>query len=318
MQQRRGADVQRSTKPIESHAPAAGVAFVAPAQAKASKALRTDATAVECYAAAIEAERQARLSEATTLYRRAFRLDPDVERSFHALALVQDKNESEAKPEDDALAFEFARTVQVAADYEEKAGKRVLTSDLRERLLRSIEANPYCRVEKIKDGAEEVEPMPADDQLAYHAVEAEGDAKVPLNRLPVEVIANILAHLALPANAQYFPRIEMLEARFGRLCRRARLDSLEQPLWRRVCQRVYRHPQVASPSTFDSLASRYAFDYRRMWIEHARVRTDGCYIGVQRYTRRGTAEGAWVNPSFAVTYFRFLRRASFSHFLGRS
>jgi len=44
-----------------------------------------------------------------------------------------------------------------------------------------------------------------------------------------------------------------------------------------------------------------------MWIDQPRVRSDGCFIAVQVYTRRGASETAWVSPSHTVTYFRYLR-----------
>jgi F-box protein 9 len=252
------------------------------------------------YGAAVEAERQGRLGEATRLYRLAFRADDNIERKFHALTLVDDSKEvADRRPEAD-LSFAFARTVQVAADYD--GTRTTSTSQLTDKLLGSIAEIPFCR--QNGPGGEEV---PAEPQLAYHAQDA--GRPCHFDRLPVEVVLAVLRHLTLPVREAFFPRIAALETGFARLSRRGRLDSLEQTLWRSICERVYRCPQVPSELSFAALGRKYDLDYRRMWLEQARLRTDGCFIAVQRYIRRGSAETAFVDPSWVVTFHRFLRCA---------
>jgi F-box protein 9 len=109
----------------------------------------------------------------------------------------------------------------------------------------------------------------------------------------------------------------------------ARLLTLSSPdLYRTACRLVYRPPfQLAptdatedglsddpdDPSICDALCLRsYSGDWRRFWLEHPRLRTDGCFISVVSYVRRGEGDNAWIAPSHIVTYFRFVSGQSLS------
>ena len=81
---------------------------------------------------------------------------------------------------------------------------------------------------------------------------------------------------------------------------------------RGLVEMTYRPPQVPADLPPDEIVENYMFDYRRMFIEHPRVRLDGVYIAVCHYvcvisqntsisaplharSREGSSENAWVN-----------------------
>ena len=92
-------------------------------------------------------------------------------------------------------------------------------------------------------------------------------------------------------------------------------------LCRPVVETIYQPPQVPDDQELDALVLKYMMDYRRVYIEHPRVRYDGVYIAVCHYmyerhlasssiltelvvsTRRnGIGENVWVNVRIRFIY----------------
>ena len=46
---------------------------------------------------------------------------------------------------------------------------------------------------------------------------------------------------------------------------------------------IYRPPQIPDDEELDAIVTKYMTDYRRVYIEHPRVRFDGVYIAVCHY-----------------------------------
>lgn len=133
-----------------------------------------------------------------------------------------------------------------------------------------------------------------------------GDAiPPPLSMLPDEVLVLVLCRLDSAG-------IE----RFAAVCRKARVVSLDSAIWRCVsssssgvfifCLKsinilllfppfpsrglirelvntTYRPPQVPDVESMVPVVERYLADYRRVYVEHPRVRLDGVYISVCHY-----------------------------------
>ena len=55
------------------------------------------------------------------------------------------------------------------------------------------------------------------------------------------------------------------------------------PFVRPLAHRTYVPPQVTDDFMLDDVASSYSFDYRRLYVEHPRLRLDGVYIAVCHY-----------------------------------
>jgi len=121
-----------------------------------------------------------------------------------------------------------------------------------------------------------------------------------LNILPDEMIVNILKYL--DSNS--------LE-RFGSVNRKARVVSLDTSIWRKLVNETYKPPQIPllpdGESSLEYLSQQYLNDYRRLYIEHPRIRMDGVYIAVCHYIRPGLSENSWVNVTHLITYHRYLR-----------
>ncbi|GAA6023572.1 hypothetical protein JCM10207_005718 [Rhodosporidiobolus poonsookiae] len=100
--------------------------------------------------------------------------------------------------------------------------------------------------------------------------------------------------------------VEALE-RFARVCRAARVVSLDSGLWRALCLRTYVPPQqISREEDAAQLVRQHGNDWRRFFIEHPRIRLDGCYISVVTYLRRGETQSAYA-PTHLITFYRYLR-----------
>lgn len=50
-----------------------------------------------------------------------------------------------------------------------------------------------------------------------------------------------------------------------------------------MVQEIYKPPQISDEDELEALVVKYMTDYRRVYIEHPRVRYDGIYIAVCHY-----------------------------------
>lgn len=167
-------------------------------------------------------------------YRKAFRMDPDVDRAYHhALQAPSGSSSSRAVEPPPTVApgeFKFERTIQMHADYDDKDHHRSVedvveatereegaaateglthpssTDFLRQSLLKSIGENPYVRPTPTLDPAttavEEQAPPPpklspeeAEAQLTF--IPEDPEQPLYLSILPREVLLLILRALAL-------------------------------------------------------------------------------------------------------------------------
>lgn len=237
--------------------------------------------------------------EATSAYRRAFKLNQHIDRDYHRATMAAAKEADgaiEPAPHSvDDLEFAFSRTLQVGPDYTASSSSSAKThpsstSRLVDSLVASFGRHPFVREAEIaEDGAERegrpvVDPPPDSSEtlrdLTYIAKDE--SLGVALNRLPAEIMIVILRHLVLPEATDSYPRIDPLEARFALVSRKARIATLDQAIWRAACERVYRPPYALpeGDSAAELVRRSHALDWRRMWIEQPRLRSDGCFIAV--------------------------------------
>jgi len=218
----------------------------------------------------------------------------------------------------DPLAFNFSRTLQLGPDYNSidiqstsDEDHPSSTSKYLKSLLRSFQAHPF-------ESDNPVQMQVLEASASKHPFIPENVNKaVLLARLPDEVLSVILTQLMLPSRVGAFPKLGLVEA-FAISSRKARLLTLaDAGLYKRACRLVYQPPyQIPPPDSeeernegeCDRLCEQFhGNDWRRFWLEQPRIRTDGCFISVVSYLRRGETENAWVSPSHLVTYYRFLR-----------
>ncbi|GAA5939232.1 hypothetical protein JCM1841_002928 [Sporobolomyces salmonicolor] len=100
--------------------------------------------------------------------------------------------------------------------------------------------------------------------------------------------------------------VEALE-RFARVCRAARVLTLDFALWRDLCSRTYVPPQqIKREESAQELVKLHGNDWRRFYIEHPRIRLDGVYISVVTYLRRGEVQSVYA-PTHLITFYRYIR-----------
>jgi len=119
---------------------------------------------------------------------------------------------------------------------------------------------------------------------------------VPLRKLPDELLVMILGKLDA-----------MSIERFATVNRKARIVALESSIWKDLVSATYKPPQVPDVESMVSVVESYLSDFRRVYVEHPRVRVDGVYIATCHYVRPGLHENSWVNISHLITYQRYLR-----------
>ncbi|KAI0924683.1 hypothetical protein AcW2_005494 [Taiwanofungus camphoratus] len=246
---------------------------------------RTLSRAVEVYRRAVECEQQSNLDEALQLYRTAFRMDSNVDRAYHRVELQ--------------MQYATAHTPNGSESQKPRHHKTTSVSSA-------------GVVDEITRGVKELEVARPDMPIAQTGnttvtgtlasllaswprelvFEPEDEKEAtPLKRLPDELLVLILRSLD-PAALE----------RFAIVNRKARVAYI-----RDLVQATYKPPQIREDNDIDSLLHGYMTDYRRLYIEHPRVRLDGVYIAVCHYIRRGLSENAWVNVNHLITYHRYLR-----------
>ncbi|KAF8575209.1 hypothetical protein K439DRAFT_1420045 [Ramaria rubella] len=230
-------------------------------------------SALETYARAITEEQNGNHAEATRLYRNAFRLDSNVDKAYHREELTYQRlrnisTPSSLPPQVSNISLEDTKS--------QATSQVILTSTT---LISLLESWPQPLLFAPED-------------------EARG---APISRLPDEIICKILLCLAHNVDVSTIERFAIVN-------RRARVLSLDTSLWRRVVKNTIVPQQLSDPTiTLPKLTERYRCDYRRLFIEHPRLRFDGVYISICHYVRNGLSENPWVTVSHLITYRRFLR-----------
>ncbi|WVQ99664.1 hypothetical protein IAU59_006803 [Kwoniella sp. CBS 9459] len=219
--------------------------------------------AVQMYAKAVESEQSGQLNDALLLYRRAFKLDDDVDRSYaRSIAKAQsssaNSNSTDAATRSSGQAaipptptsadiisptppsvepYSFARHIQLDPDYEKSHPSQVGPSSSSSN---SHLDHPRNAKDKIATSAF-IPPSPLTalldllptppQQLAF--VQADEVLPTPISKLPPELIEPILFHLDVTS-------IE----RFGSTCWRARYLTHTSLVWRRIAEKIYKPPAM--------------------------------------------------------------------------
>ncbi|KDR80711.1 hypothetical protein GALMADRAFT_91284 [Galerina marginata CBS 339.88] len=238
---------------------------------------QTPVSALNVYGRAIEHEQRSELDQALLLYRQAFRLDDNVDRAYRREEMLKTilKEQQEVmapKPLDEvdelATSFKEYATIQPTSA---KIGPHIVTGTL------------ASLVQGFLDTAPKFEPE-------------NENQPVLLNVLPEELLVVVLGKLD-PTSIE----------RFARVSKKARILSLDPGIWRKLVRRTYQPPQITDYEVIIPVIEGFRWDFRRVYIEHPRLRLDGVYIATCHYVRPGLSENSWVNTSHLITYHRYLR-----------
>ena len=89
------------------------------------------------------------------------------------------------------------------------------------------------------------------------------------------------------------------------VCRALREAAREASLWRAPCLRAWQASGLEANHA--QVSGVYGGDWRRMFLERPRVRTDGLYVSRNTYIHKGAAEWDVRNSVHLVCYYRYLR-----------
>ncbi|KAJ7504312.1 hypothetical protein B0H11DRAFT_511098 [Mycena galericulata] len=233
--------------------------------------------ALAVYTRAVQHEQSGELDEALALYRQAFRMEPNVDRAYHTQEML--------------ASISAAQTQTVSGDIgKESADVDQLSTTLQHAV--TIKSGEEHRGIVTGTIASLVESFPR--ELVFEPEDEE--QPIHLNILPEELIIIIIRKLDHTS-------IE----RFAAVSRKARVLTLDPGIWRELVVLSYKPPQVPSLESMVPVVTQYHSDFRRVYVEHPRVRLDGVYIAVCYYVRPGLSENHWVNISHLITYHRYLR-----------
>ncbi|KAI8348271.1 hypothetical protein BD560DRAFT_450351 [Blakeslea trispora] len=268
-----------SSKPTEKHKPGEEVIdnLIEQAESLTTTDNSEPVTAMDHYVIAVDNERQGKLGKALDSYRRAFKLDPDIDFVYKKhfqkdiLPKIQANKDEPQQPNEG-----FKHIVPLGKEYvAPSATRKDPLADLIEQFLN-------------------------EDDISY--IPRLDYKPVAIAKLPSEIILKILKILALHSVSSI--------PYFARVCKKFFLYTRDPSIWQYACVRVFREPTMTlSESRQKCMEYVQKFDghWMRMFIDRPRIRYDGLYISTCHYIRPGTSDTAWNKPIHLVTYYRYLR-----------
>ncbi|KAI7862933.1 hypothetical protein BDF14DRAFT_1848978 [Spinellus fusiger] len=229
---------------------------------------------MDYYTAATDCERQGQIGKALELYRRAFKLNPNIDfdykHSIHSSSSEQQRQDLTSHHE-----APFRHIVPIGNEYQTLSATR---KDPLEDLILQFQQ----------------EPTPYIPAVDYKPI--------LIAKLPGEVFQHILRHLLVQSLSSV--------ASVALVCKNFFLLTRSYSLWRFACEHAFQLPgmtyeQCKKEQTKQVLV--YGGHWMRMLIERPRIRYDGVYISIGHYIRPGTSENAWSQVIHVVTYYRYLR-----------
>ncbi|KAI8455639.1 hypothetical protein BY996DRAFT_4580607 [Phakopsora pachyrhizi] len=323
-----------------------------PLEAGPSNSKSVNQDPLTLYAHAVYYERTGLLDDALLCYRKALRLDPMIDKAYHLLkpneieAIERQFNLNYCIGNESWSEFRFSRTLESQENYypmtqletpNADANHPSSTAKLLKELLKSFINNPWKRNQQSRDDKDESEA----DLLNITSVELEDnnepeeDRKAtdqeslsmkfeisdlnlpcPISKIPPELLLLILANPSIDRSKLHLTT--NLVERFARVSRLGRILTLDQSLWRLICEKTYLTDLFINQTSETDLLPHIALienlcleyhgnDWRRMYIEQPRIRFEGCFIAVARYSRLGESANPWYTPTHFVTFFRYLR-----------
>ncbi|KAI8144020.1 hypothetical protein BJV82DRAFT_667861 [Fennellomyces sp. T-0311] len=234
-------------------------------------------SAMDHYIAAVDNERQGKLGQALASYRRAFKLDPDIDHAYknhyrnHIAPATQQSTSGKEQTQE-----EFRHVVPVGNEYVAPSATR---KDPLEDLIYEFtrELIPY---------------VPQVDYKPVHVA-----------RIPSEILLHVLRHLILRSVSSV--------ANFALVCKNFFLLTRAPSLWRFASEHAFKSPymnmEVSRQFQAEYVNRVYDGHWMRMFIERPRIRYDGVYISTCHYIRPGSNENTFNQPVHLVTYYRYLR-----------
>ncbi|KAJ9284980.1 hypothetical protein DTO027B5_8551 [Paecilomyces variotii] len=252
-------------------------------------------SALEHFEKAVEKEAEGSLGDSLSHYRKAYRLDSSVDKTYRK------KHFGHAwKPTQPAASQ--APVVPESSSVTQEDGNPLPTPEL-------IASFANLKIPQAEPLIENTPPPPC-----------------PISEVPSEVIVEILRHVALMDPA-LLPRLALV-------CKRLAYHvAHEQHIWKRLCQGPefgfesmhYSFACDVAGNPVHTLGTRYTpfprdrpveipkplSTWSQVFQTFPRIRFTGVYISTVNYTRPGAASAystvSWNTPIHIVTYYRYLR-----------
>ncbi|POW19774.1 hypothetical protein PSHT_04292, partial [Puccinia striiformis] len=270
----------------------------------------TEESALTIYARAVYYERTGLLDNALRDYRKALRLEPNVDRAYHHLKGEEIQSFENLFSTEPSFTFQTEHlptgsTLQEplpkpykSSTYPPASHDSHNTYKFLEYLLASFENNPWIRPSDLTEDDDQrssvsddrpddevvknlsaleiddhsEEEVPQTNELKFEPLNI--DLKSYIQIVPLELFnANIFS-----PNTYDRSRIHLLISTiesFARVCRLARIITLNQSLWRGICLSIYTHdlfvnhlplPPTSRLSIHDICRDRFDSDWRRLFI----------------------------------------------------
>ncbi|KAG6831095.1 hypothetical protein H0H92_012772 [Tricholoma furcatifolium] len=239
--------------------------------------------ALTVYRRAVQHEQKGNFDKAIELYRQAFRRDPHVDRVYHREEALASISAAQKDPLQQSAAREADNSVNEIT-HKMHASLSIKSRDSAN-AHHTLNARSQILVNLLQGFPDDISFKPENEE-----------EPMPLGGVPDELLVMFLTKLDTTS-------IE----RFAAVSRKARVIALESVIWRELVGATYKPPQVGSDQEITEVLERCLYDYRRVYIEHPRVRLDGVYIATCHYVRPGRSDNSWVNINHLITYHRYLR-----------
>ncbi|KAI8875575.1 hypothetical protein K501DRAFT_233488 [Backusella circina FSU 941] len=236
-------------------------------------------SAMDHYVNGVENEREGKLGKALNDYRRAFKLDPNIDYAYkkhyqeHILPSIQSKTQPLA-PE-----HHFKHVVPIGNEFV---------------------APPAADANREDPLRHLIDQFLGEDDLGYiPRLEYKTTA---IAKLPNEIMLHVVRYIALHSIST-IPFLALT-------CKKFFLYSRDPTVWQYACTSVFKEPYMTleDSKVFQAAyVKKYNGNWMRMFVDRPRIRFDGVYISTCHYIRPGTSETGWNQPVHLVTYYRYLR-----------
>jgi F-box protein 9 len=262
-------------------------------------------TALEHYEKAVEKEGQGSLGDSLSLYRRAFRMDSNVDKKYKSKhfppsSFVRsrpgDLNPSNASVTVPTTANHSLTALPstVADLMSEFSGLSIVG----EPAPTDLSPTPLCPISQIP------EEILSQILLSVAITDVASMSRIAL-------VCKRLAFLVLTEDSIWKRIVHGLEYGFPAMHYRYACTILGKPIETHVLDEPVNESPIAPQPSLATLPLTLTYPtYRHMFRVRPRIRFNGCYISTVNYTRPGavaTTNVTWNSPILIVTYYRYLR-----------
>ncbi|RCK58741.1 F-box protein HRT3 [Candida viswanathii] len=251
-----------------------------------------DEKAISLFQQAVEREAQGLMSDAVDLYRKAFRMNDQVDKLYRSVHLPKAIQKLKAERGDNYLQkVDEHQVSQIDVD-------KLIAG------FHNVDASPPDPLHGGSEGDHNAVTIKFSN-LNLKQETVFSNPVSPLIHLPNEVWVHIMEILLHTSPVSWM--------NLSISCKKFAFLGLGQPtLWRQLAQLVYsKQVYDTSPNPYSDLATIATNDsYKSILSKFPFVKFNGCYISVVNYySEGGKAEfsSSWSNPVRTITYYRYLR-----------